>query len=264
MNLEFSTRLKGKGFQYRINGKESVTFKIGSKNRTLVDWFKRERPKIWFADSSYVENNLLYKVPNREASPYNKETIEVWNWSGVDIKKESQTEAKRTDSIQYLVIEHLKQRGYDVIFDDDGSGEAADIIALKILNERILVELYHCKFSSEEFSGRRKDDLFVVCGQAQTSIHWKEDMGRLITHMRAREAKRVAKNRMTRFEVGSQKTLRTIERMMRFYKTDFKIFIVQPGLSKSKVSPSQLELLGSTELYLQETFNIPLCVIANQ
>jgi hypothetical protein len=82
--------------------------------------------------------------------------------------------------------------------------------------------------------------------------------------MRARDSKRVTKNRATRFEVGSQKTLRTIERMVKFYKADFKIFIVQPGLSKSKVSAEQLELLGSTELYLQETVNIPLVVIAGK
>lgn len=253
----------GKGFQYVADGEDGVAFKSGGKNRTLADWFKRERPKIWFADGSYIENNLLYKIANREVSPYNKEAIEVWDWSGVDIRKESQTEAKRADSIQYHVIRRLEKKGYDIIFDDDDSGEAADIIAIKVVGETILVELYHCKFSGEEFSGKRKDDLYVVCGQAQTSIHWKEDVRRLITHMRARDSKRVTKNRATRFEVGSQKTLRTIERMVKFYKADFKIFIVQPGLSKAKVSLEQLELLGSTELYLQETVNIPLVVIAN-
>lgn len=253
----------GKGFQYSADGRAGVSFKVGSKNRTLADWFKRERPKIWFADGSYVENNLLYKVANREVSPYNRDAIEVWDWAGVDIRKESQKDAKRKDSIQYHVIQRLKQKGYDVIFDDDDSGEAADIIALKVAGEKITVELYHCKFSSAEFSGARKDDLYVVCGQAQTSIHWKEDVGRLIVHMRARESKRTTEGRPTRFEVGNQKTLRTIEKMVRFYKADFKIFVVQPGLSKSQVSPAQLELLGSTELYLQETFSIPLCVIAN-
>jgi superfamily II DNA or RNA helicase len=253
----------GKGFQYLTRDGKGVGFRIGSKDRTLADWFKRERPKIWFADGSYVENNLLYKVTNREVSPYNKEMIEIWDWSGVDIRKESQKEAKRRDSVQYHVIQQLKHKDYDVIFDDDDSGEAADVIALKVIGEKILVELYHCKFSGEEFSGARKDDLYVVCGQAQTSIHWKEDVGRLITHMRAREAKRLAGNRPTRFETGGQKALRTIERMVKFYRADFKIFVVQPGLSKSKASPGQLELLGSTELYLQETFNIPLGVIAS-
>lgn len=253
----------GKGFQYVTRGKKGVAFKIGSKDKTLADWFKKERPKIWFADGSYVENNLLYKVANREISPYNKEAIEVWDWDGVDIRKESQKEIKRTDSIQYHVIRQLKRRGYEVVFDDDDSGEAADIIALKVVDQKIVVELYHCKFSGEEFSGARKDDLYVVCGQAQTSIHWKEDVGRLITHMRARESKRLAENRASRFEAGNQKTLRTIERMVKFYRADFKIFVVQPGLSKSKVSPGQLELLGSTELYLRETFNIPLGVIAS-
>jgi hypothetical protein len=48
------------------------------------------------------------------------------------------------------------------------------------------------------------------------------------------------------------------------YRTQAKIFMVQPGLSKKKVSPEQLELLSVTESYLKETYLIPFGVIASE
>ena len=44
---------------------------------------------------------------------------------------------------------------------------------------------------------------------------------------------------------------------------DFKIFIVQPGLSTGRADTNQLELLASTEMYLQETYTIPFGVIGS-
>ena len=67
---------------------------------------------------------------------------------------ESQGVEKRADSIQYRVIQELKARDYDIVFDDDGAGEAADIVAVKIADgtrgRAILVEFYHCKYSKQE------------------------------------------------------------------------------------------------------------------
>jgi hypothetical protein len=42
-----------------------------------------------------------------------------------------------------------------------------------------------------------------------------------------------------------------------------KIFVVQPGLSKSGASRDQLELLSVTENHLMETFRISFGVIAS-
>jgi hypothetical protein len=73
------------------------------------------------------------------------------------------------------VIQELKARDYDIVFDDDGAGEAADIVAIKIENgtrgSAILVEFYHCKYS-EQVAGKRIKDLYEVCGQAQKSMQW--------------------------------------------------------------------------------------------
>lgn len=66
--------------------------------------------------------------------PYPAERIEVWDWTGVNIKQESQKLEKRPQSIQARVIQRLLQAGdYAIVFDDDASGEAADVVAIKLI-----------------------------------------------------------------------------------------------------------------------------------
>lgn len=43
----------------------------------------------------------------------------------------------------------------------------------------------------------------------------------------------------------------------------YQVAIVQPGLSKAKIGPAFLDVLGAIETFLQETFSMPLEVIAS-
>lgn len=132
---------------------------------------------MWLADGASLDGNehtpLKTVLP-----PYSKEKLlDDWDWTGVNIRKESQGEAKEQDSLQAAVIARLKIGAYHLIFDDDGSGEAADVVAVTVAGpfdapERIDVEFYHCTYSKKAKAAGRIDDLYVVCGQAQTSIRW--------------------------------------------------------------------------------------------
>ena len=68
----------------------------------------------------------------------------------------------------------------------------------------------------------------------------------------------------TRFERGSLEQLAAISRRLRDLDPDFEITIVQPGLQKSSVSDGQRDLLAGTQLYLSETYAVPLSVIASR
>jgi hypothetical protein len=59
-------------------------------------------------------------------------------------------------------------------------------------------------------------------------------------------------------------TLIELEKKARFLDFDYRIFIVQPGISKPNVSEDQLGLLAATQFYLRETYNLELIVIANK
>ena len=121
---------------------------------------------------------------------------------------------------------------------------------------RIDVEFYHCKFSRKARAGGRIDDLYVVCGQAQTSIRWMsshEKRTDLFTHLLRRESMRRAAGRPTRFERGDSRLVERLREMTRTARMVLKIFIVQPGVSKASISETQLYLLSVTENYLMET-----------
>ena len=237
-----------------------------------IDVFFYENPvSIWFADGSSLSGSEY--VPLRHLQPpYDRNRIVVWDWADVDIRKESQGDGREADSIQAKVIRTLRQNGYDLIVDDDGSGEAADVVAIRIIGDRnapasIDVEFYHCKYSHGNAPGYRILDLYEVCGQAQKSTLWMASHEKridLFTHLMRRDAHRVDMGRPSRYEVGNRELLQTIREMSRLCPISLRISIVQPGLSREVASAEQLGLLSVTETYLSETYQLPFQVIASQ
>lgn len=62
---------------------------------------------------------------------------------------------------------------HEFIFDDDGSGEIADLIGVNQDSSTIFIDLYHLKFAQGNQTSRRIDNFYAVCGQAQKSLKWK-------------------------------------------------------------------------------------------
>lgn len=164
----------------------------------------------------------------------------------------------------------MLDQSYSVVFDDDGAGESADVVAIRHAEregaKEIDVAFYHCKFSKEK-PGARVDDLFVVCGQAQKSISWLFNQDKrtdLFQHLLKREPKRRLGVEATRFERGSVTELMAFVEMSRLCRVNLCIYIVQPGMSKAQASTAQLDLLAATEHYLMETCQVPFRVIGSE
>lgn len=249
-------------YRFSILGTKKAWIKAGSAPRDLTKYFYDNPPVVWFADGSSLEGNQFIEL-KRNHPPYPTENIQAWDWEGIDLTTESQGTAKSPDSIQHYVIERLKTQNYDVIFDDDGKGESADVVCIRKREKKLEVEFYHCKYSKKAKAGARIDDLYEVCGQAQKSIHWREDMPGLFSHMLRREPKRKDGTESTRYEVGNETILITLREMSRFLPVELKICVVQPGVSKGSISYDQLQLLSVTENYLMETYMLPFEVIAS-
>ncbi len=249
-----------------INVENPCFIQFGATTHSLSEYFYSYSPIIRFFNGAWLEGNQFVDFIF-DGSSYERNKIKVWDWTGVNIREESQGEQKATGNIQHKVITELLHKDFDIIFDDDSSGEAADLITVKVdeIAMKINVELYHLKYSHEENAGARISDMYEVCGQAQKSVFWKGKGGfELFRHMIQRESRRVSNGNNTRFEKGTIEDLALIkEKSKRFYKTDFKIYIVQPGLSKGNASEQQLELLAVTENHLLETYKIDLEVIAS-
>lgn len=258
-------------YRFTVEGSRVVEIAQSSRPEVATEFFYQHPPKIWFADGSSLEGNQYSEL--RHAPPaYDAGKIQALDWTGVNLKKESQGTEKDPSSIQARVITVLKEGDYTLIFDDDSKGEAADIIAVKTVMDGVEpsgleVEFYHCKYSLDEAPGKRIDDLYDVCGQAQKSIAWVSSPCKktdLFTHLLRREELRRVAGGATRIEHGSQDVILTLRDMSRLLPVSFKVFIVQPGLSRSEASHDQLLLLSVTEHYLWQTYQLPFCVISSE
>jgi superfamily II DNA or RNA helicase len=262
---EYQLSFGAEGTRYLPLGEEAVIH-IGKREKPLSEWFRQYAPKLFFEQDTFIEHDLLLAI-SRGIAPFDAQRIEAWRWSGVNIRKESQGSSRLSHTVQYRVIERIRASGarWDVLFDDDDAGEVADVVAIRMENNRLIVHLYHCKYSGEEKPGCRVDDFYAVCGQAQKSVRWRERTGlsELIPHLIHREQLRLAKGEATRFEIGDCTVLDDIGRRLEVLRPEFKVFVVQPGLSKAAAALPVLELLAATSLYLFETYNVDFDVIAS-
>ena len=259
-------------YRFLLRGDENVTIKhgAGAQSRSLTDFFERDPPTIWFADGSSLEGNEYIELKTNHP-PFDSHRIAVWDWTGTDLSKESQGLLKLATSVQARAIKELLKDDFDVIVDDDSSGEAADIVCIKIVGgidapTGLEVRFLHCKYSHGAQPGARVADLYEVCGQAQKSIWWASTPQKktdLFTHLMRRESARIAKGNASRIERGSLDLLKKIREVSRIYPVVFSIAIVQPGISAGGASHDQLQLLSVTENHLWEMFQIKFDVIAS-
>lgn len=270
--LELFVQNETPNYVFRISGSTKASIRRGDRAEPseLSEFFYAEPPIIWFADGSSLEGNAHVEMKTHQP-PYESRKIHVWDWAGTNIRKESQGPSKAQDSVQARVVQELKKdETYAVIFDDDGKGELADVVGVRLIEQgdvpkAIEIDLFHCKYAKGDSPGARIDDLYEVCGQAQKCISWLAKRDRqtdMLTHLLRRES-RAQDRGFSRFEHGTHDELVQIREISRERDVRVRVFIVQPGLSTSAASRDQLELLSVTENHLMETYQLPFTVIGS-
>ncbi|CAH0251159.1 DEAD/DEAH box helicase family protein [Chryseobacterium sp. Bi04] len=245
---------------------ETCFILFGNNNsETLLQFFKDNVPTIWFADESQLFGNQYVRIKN-QPDLISKDDIITDEWLGVDIKKESQDIAPYIqDSIQYYFIEKIKDE-FQIIYDDDGKGEIADIIGINDTGDTIDIHLYHLKFALERRVGNDIDNFYQVCGQAQKSLKWKHKDGReLFAHLFKRMTKTLKENSCSRLIKGTEDDLENLLQQAKWTKKiRYHMYIVQPALSKANASHDILLLLGNVQHYLATVGNIDLKVYSSR
>lgn len=260
--VEFEFKISNNGFSICKESFNDMSIIIGRKEYEIVEYFNSHSPIIKFTNSSSLEGNWLVES-NINISLFNKDNLFAFDWTDVDIQRESQGDDKDVSSIQFSVIQKLKEEQFSIVFNDDNAGEIADIICIDDSDDSELIfKLYHCKYSHSPTPGCRINDLYEVCGQAEKSVRWIANKASIIPHMKNREIRKNEKG-ISRFELGSLEKLDEINNKMKFFKSRFEIYIVQPGVSIQKITPEMQRLFGCTEAYLKDTYGIPLKVICS-
>ena len=243
--------------QYSCAGDRELHIRTRNTDSALSQWLNEHGLLFILDRDRLIEGDLLYEA-NHERDPYDKAKLVALDWDTTDIAVESQGPERLTNSIQYKVVEMLKAESpaWDIIIDDDGSGEIADVVAMRVEADSLHIRFVHRKYSSEAEPGARVKDLYEVCGQAQKSIIWrKADLVPFFKALGDRARKKRNRTGVDPFEVGDLPTLYRLQEQALILSRQMEFVVVQPGLSAAAAQPRHLELLASTEAYLMSTAN---------
>jgi len=184
-----------------------------------------------------------------------RDFFEHWTWKNVRIRSERRADDGLT--VQDRAIVHLLKTDPDVLFFDDGSGELADLVTVKLTNTRdrgeiVTLGLFHCKASLKEQAGARVDDYYEVAGQAIKSAQ-KLVFSEIRDHLHRRVHDRGIGN----FLKGNINVIDTLlsGNIQRLYT--YEIAVVQPGLSVKAILAQRDKRLANLISLTREMIDVP-------
>ncbi|WP_327167152.1 DEAD/DEAH box helicase [Streptomyces subrutilus] len=255
--VPYQASYEDKGLVYRPREQDAVVASRGpnAKPKPLEEWLNANKPDLFLEGDRLIDDNGKLINPSYERRPFDPKLLTALDWAGVDFTKESQRAERLVDSIQYYVSAHLQATGtFDVLIDDDGSGEAADLVGLTVDGTYLDVTLVHCKYSKQN-AGKRVKDLYEVCGQAMRGAKWRRGaVQQLLAHLHDRAGKYTRRNNgISPYDVGDATKLFAIREQAHMLNPRFHTVIAQPGLQAGRATNDQLLLLAGVDKYVRDT-----------
>ena len=122
-------------------------------------------------------------------------------------------------------------------------------------DDTTIFALYHCKGSDGPAPGARVEDVYEVSGQAQKSVAWTS---------LSRFEKRLSQRPGLRFVRGDAIQLEEMLTRAKDRRQRFEIKLVQPGISKARLTSAMAECLGATNGHLVGVGIAPLEVVVSE
>ena len=228
----------------------SIVVSMGNVEMTLSDYLKDYPLLFKTTDDATITGTEVIEGDYR-GEIFDRSIIEGVDWKkyNTDITKEfGECRNSKMISIQdalYILLDKDMENRF--ILYDHGSGEMADYITIKEMDNEIKVELYHVKKMSAQAYNNSVGDVYEVAGQAMKSIMWFGSKARLIEKLENRN-----KSGHAIVKKGGR-----IEEVLRLLRTPGKLLrgcicIVQPGISQSQdISPAVQEVLSATNKYVR-------------
>ncbi len=210
----------------------------------LKQFFQENPPTMFLLNGCTIAGSIHTDYSESDILSIPDNQMEVLDWNNVDYTIESLYKSgdTRDNSIQEYMMKRLIDRGASVVFNDDNSGESADIVAIFKEDELVRFEMVHCKYSKEK-AGARLSDLYEVCGQAIVSLRYKWKPEELLKHLERRNSTGVLAGK--RFYYGDINDLNEIKKALKYTDIEFEFAIAQPGVEKSSLNTEMKDFLGS-------------------
>ncbi|SDM97253.1 DEAD/DEAH box helicase [Vreelandella arcis] len=216
-------------------------------------------------DGSMVQGNYRHYSLNSMDVKLPVSLLEPWNWGTTKIHQESMRPERREDSVQGFTFAKIAD-DYSIVFNDDGKGEIADLVAIRESKDVIYIDLYHCKFcpmtNGVAAPGARVADVYEVCGQASRSVKWVHTADKFFNRLMDRYQKSLL-NDFDRILKGTPQQLEILRNKCHDHELTFKFVIVQPAISARKVSQEQLAVLGTSYSYIKSISGSDIKVIVS-
>lgn len=233
---------------------DDAVVRTRQKDELLSDFMNRKGMAVYFTGDAFLAPDGHLLRPQWDLPMFDPADLEVIDWTGIDIRKESQGPTRDATSVQYRTIEHLAaESDWDLIIDDDGTGEMADIVLLKHSEHLLEIMLVHCKYSHGDDPGARVADVYEVCGQAVKCHNARAQAPILIEKLIRRERRRQAERGISGLIHGTEARLLELASAAHVSEVAVTVVIAQPGISQGRMSNAQAEVLASTASYLSET-----------
>lgn len=217
---------------------------LRSEPISLKTFFEQNPPTMFLINGCTISGciHTNYNISPKLKIP--KECITTLEWTDVNYTTESmyRNGSKRNNSVQEYIMKRLREQGARVVFNDDNSGESADVVAIFQDDQVIRFEMIHCKYSKET-AGARLNDLFEVCGQAIVSLRYKWKPEELLKHLERRNSTGVLKDK--RYYHGNKNDIENIRKALRYTNVEFEFAIAQPGVKTPQINDEMMDFLGS-------------------
>jgi superfamily II DNA or RNA helicase len=261
-SVQYDIILDAEGMRVRAVSQE-VTFRTSRHSEPGSQFLTKHCPIVLLGGDGIVSPpGVLYR-PRRDIPALERSDMTPISWTGVKLNKESRGMQKDLATVQGRSLELLKTQDWDFLIDDDGKGEIADLVAIRVEDSNLRVVLVHCKFAHGGTVGARLADLYELCGQAQKSSAWRRHPENMVRKLLARERHRIGQGKPSGLEVGTASDLLRLLGDLPSLRVEMEIVLAQPGLSQSRASDQQLELLAATKTYVRETSSAQLRILTS-
>ena len=245
-DIQFSIVLGGER-GHSVEGLDSTDLVIeGLKSAAvpLKQFFQENPPTMFLLNGCTIAGCIFTDYGESLLQGMPTDQIVPLTWDDVDFRIESlyKSSERRENSIQEYMMKRLVDQGARVVFNDDNSGESADIVAIFFKDELVRFEMVHCKYSKVD-PGARLSDLYEVCGQAIVSLRYKWKPEELLKHMARRNGAGVLKGK--RFYFGSEDDIEVVREALKYTDVKFEFAIAQPGVETAGLTQEMSNFLGS-------------------
>ncbi|WP_176026253.1 DEAD/DEAH box helicase [Robbsia andropogonis] len=251
--------LKEDGYEVKCDGIQLIY----GGDRSFSEYLEDHPLRILKQDGSIILGNYRYFSPQTLNVKLPRKLLSSWDWGTTQINKESMGKDRDLDTVQGFTYSKIAA-AYEIVFNDDGNGEIADLVAINERDDHIQIDFYHCKYCSKDAKpGARVDDTYVVSGQASRSVKWLHTgeaiFGRLLDRYSAS-----LESAFDRLLKGRPEQLDLLRNKCRDVELRIGFFIVQPAISEARITEEMLTVLGASYIYLKNISSTELKVIVNK